>query len=105
MFVEPKTSTLPAALDPAHAKLKKATEGFEAYFLHQLLTEMRKTVPKDGEIKDEAHQEETFRDMMDQSLADTLSKHGDLGLGQMLYRQLAPTVGTPAKPTTVDTHS
>ncbi len=94
----------PAALDPAHVKLKKATEGFESYFLHQLLVEMRKTVPKDTESKDDAHQEETFRDMMDQTLADTISHRGDFGLGKMMYDQLASTVGAPAAPTKVDTH-
>lgn len=100
-------STAPAALDPAHAKLKKATEGFESYFLHQLLVEMRKTVPKDTESKDDAHQEETFRDMMDQTLADTISHRGDFGLGKMMYDQLASTVGNtaaPASPAKVDMH-
>lgn len=93
----------PAALDPAHAKLKKATEGFESYFLHQLLVEMRKTVPKDTETKDDAHQEETFRDMMDQTLADTISKRGDFGLGKIMYDQLSKTVGTPNAPAKLDT--
>lgn len=97
------TPPAPAALDPAHEKLKKATEGFESYFLHQLLVEMRKTVPKDTEAKDDAHQEETFRDMMDQTLADTISRRGDFGLGKMMYDQLASTVGTPAAPVKIDT--
>ncbi len=97
------TPSAPAALDPAHEKLKKATEGFESYFLHQLLLEMRKTVPKDTETKDDAHQEETFRDMMDQTLADTISHRGDFGLGKMLYDQLSKSVGAPAPQATVDT--
>ncbi len=97
------TPSVPAALDPAHAKLKKATEGFESYFLHQLLVEMRKTVPKDTETKDDAHQEETFRDMMDQTLADTISKRGDFGLGKMMYDQLSNSVGAPAPQAKVDT--
>lgn len=91
-----KMPNAPAPLDPAHAKLKTATEQFESYFLHQMLVEMRKTIPKDTELKDDAHQEETFQDMMDQSMADTLSRRGELGLGKLMYDQLAPTVGAPA---------
>ncbi len=105
MTVNPTTTpSVPQALDPAHENLKKATEGFESYFLHQLLVEMRKTVPKDTELKDDAHQEETFRDMMDQTLADTISHRGDFGLGKMLYDQLSNSVGAPDPQAKVDTH-
>ena len=32
-------------MDKRHQDLKKATQQFEGYFLHELLKEMRKTVP------------------------------------------------------------
>ncbi len=65
---------------------------------------MRKTVPKDTETKDDAHQEETFRDMMDQTLADNMSKRGDFGLGKMLYDQLSKSVAAPDLTARIDTH-
>ncbi len=84
-----------AVLDKPHQQLKRATEQFEGFFLHQLLAEMRKTVPKDTLLGDDANQGEIFRDMLDQTLADTMSRRGDFGLGKMMYDQLSPTLGSP----------
>ena len=95
--------TAPVQLDKAHKDLQKASQQFEGYFLHQLLVEMRKTVPEDGLLQDDAHQEETFRDMMDQTLADTMSQRGDFGLGKMLYNQLSQADAAPAPNAKVDT--
>lgn len=78
-----------APLDKKHQDLKKATAQFESFFLHQLLQEMRKTVPEDTLVGDDGHPKEIFQDMMDQTLADTASKRGDFGLGKMLYSQLS----------------
>ena len=66
----------PPALDKAHTDLKKATQQFEGYFLHQLLTEMRKTVPDDNLLADDGNSKQIFQDMMDQ-----------------MYDQLAPSLG------------
>ena len=74
-------------------QLKSAAAGFESYFLDSLFKEMRKTVPEDESVKDDAHQQQTFQDMMDQKVADTVSKRGDFGIGAMLYKQLANTLG------------
>ena len=84
-------------LDKKHAELKKATQQFESYFLHELLKEMRKTVPKDTLIKDDGDGQQIFKDMMDQTLADSMSQRGDLGMAAMLYTQLAPTLGDASK--------
>lgn len=75
------------------AGLKKACEQFEAVFAKQLLGEMQKGSKSafgdqpGGEI---------YKDMMDQSLADSISKRGALGIGQMLYKQFEKQVGGPA---------
>lgn len=74
-------------------QLKSAAAGFESYFLDSLFKEMRKTVPKDESVKDDAHQQQTFQDMMDQKVADTVSKRGGFGIGAMLYKQLSGTLG------------
>ena len=79
-------------LDKAHADLKKACQQFEAYFLDSLFKEMRKTVPKDKLLGDDAHQQEIFQEMMDQNVADSVSKQGGFGLADMMYRQLSPAL-------------
>ena len=86
---------IPAAAptDKAHLELKKATEQFEGYFLHQLLTEMRKTIPKDTLLTDDGNGKQIFQDMMDQTVSENMSKRGDLGMAKMMYDQLAPSLG------------
>ena len=86
----------PPALDKKHLGLQKATQQFEGYFLHELLKEMRKTVPEDKLLADKSHGEETFRDMMDQTLTDSMSSRGDVGIAKMMYDQLAPSLGDVA---------
>ncbi len=83
----------PPALDKKHLDLKKATQQFEGYFLHELLKEMRKTVPDDKLLGDEGHGQEIFRDMMDQTLSESMSSRGDLGMAKMMYDQLASSLG------------
>lgn len=91
----------PPALDKKHLDLKKATQQFEGYFLQELLKEMRKTVPEDKMLPDDGHGQQIFRDMMDQKLSENMSSRGDLGMAQMMYDQLSPTLGpiagSPAK--------
>jgi flagellar protein FlgJ len=87
-----------SGLDKPHAALKNATQQFESYFLHQMLQEMRKTIPKDPLLGDDADQQDTFQDMMDQNLSDTISKSSSFGLGEMLYNQLKDSVGSSKAP-------
>ena len=70
------------------ADLKKACQQFESYFLDLMFKEMRKSIPKDTLIKDDAGQEQTFQEMMDQKVSDTMSERGDFGLAKMMYSQL-----------------
>lgn len=65
------------------AKLKKATQGLEAIFAKQLLSEMRKSVQKVS--LGQSMGKEIFEDMMDQTIAENASKGGALGLGKQMY--------------------
>lgn len=94
----------PPVLDKPHAALKKATEQFESYFLHQMLQEMRKTVPQDPLLKDDGDQQKIFQDMLDQKLSDSISQRGDFGLGKMLYDQLKGSLAPAAPAVKLDTH-
>ena len=87
----------PPAADKAHLALKKATQQYESYFMHELLKEMRKTIPQDKLVADDGNGQDIFRDMMDQTLSDSMSQRGDLGLAKLMYNQLAPRLGSAAK--------
>ena len=91
------------ALDKKHLDLQKAAQQFEGYFLHELLKEMRKTVPDDKLLGDQGNGQATFRDMMDQTLTDSMSKRGDVGIAKMMYDQLAPTLGDNVPPAEAQT--
>lgn len=69
-------------------KLKMACQGFEALFVKQLLKGMRSTVIKSGYL-DGGMKTRLAEDMMDQALANQVSKSGQLGLANMLYKQLS----------------
>ncbi len=82
------------ALDKAHADLKKACQQFESYFTDLMLKEMRKTAPRNNLLGDQSNQQQIFQDMMDQKIADNLSQRSSLGLGQMMYNELTPSLGS-----------
>jgi len=89
------TNALPGAnvkLDKAHADLKKAAQGFESYFVDQMLKEMRKSIPKDDFLGDSDHQQEIFQDMSDQAVADNAAKTGSFGIANSLYRELSKSL-------------
>ena len=68
-------------------KLRKATEGFEAIFIRLLLKTMRSTIP-DGGMFGKGAVGEIYGDMMDNTLAEVMSRRSILGLADTLYRQL-----------------
>ena len=92
------TSPAAPALDKAHRDLKKACQQFDAFFTDLMLKEMRKTVPQSDLQGGSSNQREIFEGMMDQTVADQMSRHGGLGLGQMMYNELAPGLGSAKTP-------
>jgi len=69
--------------DP-RARLKKAAESMEAIWLTQMLREAR---PKGG-LLDKSFAAQTFRDMLDQTMGDSMAQSGVIGLSSTLVRQL-----------------
>ncbi|MEO7717013.1 MAG: rod-binding protein [Capsulimonas sp.] len=82
----------PPLTDAPHAKqpadLKKACQQFESYFLDLMFKEMRKSIPKSTLLKDEGDQQQTFQELIDQKVSETMSDRGDFGLAKMMYTQL-----------------
>jgi flagellar protein FlgJ len=63
----------------------------EALFIHHMLSEMRKTVPKSG-FMDAGRAEEIYTSLLDAELAKEMARSGGLGLSVILQEQL----GAPA---------
>jgi len=69
-------------------KVKQACSDFEAIFIKQMLDSMRKTVEKTS-LLGGGMAEEIFEDMIYDEYAKKMSKTGDFGIKDMLYKQLS----------------
>jgi peptidoglycan hydrolase FlgJ len=69
-------------------ELKEACQDFEAIFIKQMLDSMKKTVPENGLLQG-GMAEDIFEDMLYQEYASIISKSGDLGVAEMVYKQLS----------------
>jgi flagellar protein FlgJ len=80
--IQPKSQTE----DPG---LRKASKEFEAFFLGQILKDMRRTVPESG-LLGQGPEENMMRDLLDDEWAKQMAQGRGIGLAQVLYRQLMP---------------
>jgi len=84
----------PAAPDP---KLLQAAKDFEAIFVRQMLKSVEKTTAAGGTTKPTAGQS-TYGSMIVDTLSDSISKGGGLGLADVVARSMMAThnLGKPA---------
>ena len=68
--------------------LLDAAEQFEALFLYQLMSEMRRTVP-DTDLLGNRQAEKLFQSMLDQEMATHSAKSQGVGLAKMIYEQMS----------------
>jgi flagellar protein FlgJ len=95
-------STQPAiapASDAAYVeKVRGAAEKFEAFFIAQLLRQMRESTramaDEDSVFNSRSAQE--MLDMADVALADSLAGQRAFGIADVIVRQLLPTAAHPA---------
>ena len=81
-------AALGAAADPRAAekdKLKKAAEQFEAIFLRQMMSTMRKGSLAEDVFGSSATDQ--FRELADARTADNMAKTGSFGIAGLLLRQ------------------
>lgn len=78
-------------------KLRQAAENFEAFFLSQLLSQMKKTIP-DGGLFGHSQQKDILEGMFDDGLSKEMAHGRGVGLADMLYKQLRPTSQKSPKP-------
>ena len=91
-----------------NARLQKAAAEFEAIFLKQMLTSMRRTIPKSqegvGALFKESQGEKIFRDLLDDEYAKLMSQRkNSSGLKESILKQvLKQTSSTSASGKSVD---
>ena len=78
-----------ASSDPKAAARETASQ-FEALLLNTMLKTMRATKLDDSE---DSNGMDTYRSMSDQQMVQAMSANGGLGLGDMIYRQIAKQSG------------
>ena len=78
---------------PKEAELKKACKNFEAIILQQMLTAMRRTVPKDGLLQG-GYAGDMYQSMYDEGLAKQMASDRGIGLADTLYQQLSGVAQT-----------
>ncbi len=94
----PKVVPVPVKTDAGSAEggekqqrqLRKACADFEAIFVYTMLKTMRTTIPRSG-LTDGFAGKDTYTMIMDQKVAEELTRRGDgIGLQKMLRDQLQP---------------
>ncbi|MBL4637204.1 MAG: peptidoglycan DD-metalloendopeptidase family protein [Kofleriaceae bacterium] len=77
---------IPTRAPAEEATAEVAGKKLEAFFLRRMLAEMRATV---GEgMFSGGYAEETFQDMLDEAMADEMSKSGGVGIAEMISKEL-----------------
>ena len=69
-------------------KAKKAATDFEALLIHQMLSAMWKTVPKDT-LLEGGREEEYYRDMLNEALSNSVAGGKGIGVRSVVYKELA----------------
>lgn len=81
------------------AKAKEAAEKFEAFFVTEMLRQMRKSTKEiageDSIYKDKVN--EDMLDLADTLVADAIAKTHAFGIADVLIRQLLPSAASPEK--------
>ena len=80
------------------ARLKKATQDFEAVFVGIMLKQMRKTMQSDNPLFGKSSESQRYMEMMDDAVAQQISRTGKFGFGDLLYKKVERTL--PPDPAT-----
>jgi len=73
--------------------LKSACKNFEAIFVNILLKNMRNTVVEGGLIE-KSHAREIFEGMLDEKIAEEVSKGQGIGIAKLMYEQLSKSMNS-----------
>lgn len=71
------------------AELDKASSGFEALLLHNMLKEMWGSTGSGGILEENSNEMQIFRDMFNQAIADEVVKGEGIGVKKFLKKELS----------------
>lgn len=71
--------------------LKSACKQFESIFVNILLKNMRNTIIDSG-LTEKSHAREIFEGMLDEAIAQEVSKGQGIGLAKLMYEQLSKSM-------------
>ena len=83
-----KANELKARTFKSEKDVEKASGGFEALLLHQMMSEMWSSVDKNGFLGDDSNQASIYRDMFHQAVADTVAEGKGIGVKDFLKKEL-----------------
>ena len=75
------------SIEDSPEAIKEAARTFESLFLNEIMKNMRKTLPQDG-LLNQGFANNVFNSMLDQEYSQIASKSGQLGLAEVIARQL-----------------
>jgi flagellar protein FlgJ len=83
--------TAPQVAPPTEEdKLRQVSRQYEAMFVNQLVTAMRKTITRGGLIP-ESQGEKVYQSMLDNEYSQKIADSDQLGLSKLIYNQLLQT--------------
>ncbi|MBU1626930.1 peptidoglycan DD-metalloendopeptidase family protein [bacterium] len=68
-------------------KLKEASRGFEEYFIHYMLNQMRQTIPE-STLFEKDRGMEIYTSMLDENIAKECAQRGGVGIADLIESQL-----------------
>jgi len=71
------------------AEMEKASSGFEALLLHNMLKEMWGSTDSGGILDENSNEMNIFRDMFNQAIADEVVKGDGIGVKKFLNKELS----------------
>lgn len=77
----------PSVGEARKAEIRKAAVQFQSIFVEMMLKSMRETVSKD-KLTGGGHGEEVYGSLLDREYAAAVSRRGNIGLAEMIERQL-----------------
>jgi len=69
-------------------QIEKATSGFEALLLHQMMKSMWQTVDKTGFLGNDSNEANIMQDMFTQSVADKIAEGKGIGVKEVLKKEI-----------------
>jgi flagellar protein FlgJ len=82
--------------DKQEARVTKATQDFEAIFIGMMLKQMRKSMAGENPLFGKSSESKLYQDMMDDKLAETMSRTGTFGLARAMKASIDR--GLPSDP-------